>query len=171
VIYAYMPQPAPPPCHTCEAPPPPPRCDACEAYPQPQRWVAPPPAPRAEGWVEQDDGYAQQGDAEQGDGRQGYEQQGYEQQGYAYQRQETVHDSGWSYREDDSDGRQAAPPPCDRGCDQGQGYAQSQGYAQGYANGGGQWQDGSYGAVYRYSGRDAGGYLVWPGKTPDDDGQ
>jgi len=53
-----------------------------------------------------------------------------------------------------------APPPCppphDVGCTAG----------ESFQNGDGQWQDGSYGAVYRYAGRDAQGYLVWPGKTP-----
>ncbi len=37
---------------------------------------------------------------------------------------------------------------------------------QAYADGAGQWQDGSYGQVYPVTGRDAQGYLVWPGKTP-----
>jgi hypothetical protein len=32
--------------------------------------------------------------------------------------------------------------------------------------GDGQWRDGSYGQVVEYAGRDAQGYLVWPGKTP-----
>ena len=40
------------------------------------------------------------------------------------------------------------------------------------APGDGVWRDGSYGAVAEYSGRDANGYLVWPGKTwPDRDPQ
>ena len=53
-----------------------------------------------------------------------------------------------------------APPPCppphDVGCTAG----------ENFQNGDGQWQDGSYGAVYQYAGRDAQGYLVWPGKAP-----
>jgi hypothetical protein len=32
-----------------------------------------------------------------------------------------------------------------------------------------QWRDGSYGEVVQYAGRDAYGYLVWPGKTPQAD--
>ena len=28
------------------------------------------------------------------------------------------------------------------------------------------WRDGSYGAVFHVSSRDAFGFLVWPGKTP-----
>ena len=43
-----------------------------------------------------------------------------------------------------------------------------------YAQGGsydvsGQWRDGSYGEVRHYTGRNASGYLVWPGKTERDD--
>jgi hypothetical protein len=53
-----------------------------------------------------------------------------------------------------------APPPCppphDVGCTAG----------ESFQSGDGQWRDGSYGAVYQYAGRDAQGYLVWPGKTP-----
>jgi len=45
-------------------------------------------------------------------------------------------------------------------------YAQGGYYASSaYASGEGGWRDGSYGRVYPYSGRDSGGYLVWPGKT------
>jgi hypothetical protein len=51
-----------------------------------------------------------------------------------------------------------------QGYGQAYGSSQSYGYEQDYRSGGGQWQDGSYGAVSSYSGRDASGYLVWPGK-------
>jgi hypothetical protein len=91
--------------------------------------------------------------------------------GYVYQRSESEHSSGWSYSEqdgqgryqhwDDGDGRRPPPrPPCpraDHGCS-----ADPPAYADGAA----QWQDGSYGHVYPVAGRDAQGYLVWPGKTP-----
>ncbi|HTX51045.1 MAG TPA: hypothetical protein VME40_16855 [Caulobacteraceae bacterium] len=54
----------------------------------------------------------------------------------------------------------AAPPPCppphDLGCTAG----------ESFQRGDAQWRDGSYGAVYQYAGRDAQGYLVWPGKEP-----
>jgi len=87
--------------------------------------------------------------------------------GYAYQRSESEHTSGWSYSEqdgqghyqhwDDGDGRRP-PPPCPRqGC---------RADPPAYADAPGQWQDGSYGHVYPVAGRDAEGYLVWPGKTP-----
>jgi hypothetical protein len=39
----------------------------------------------------------------------------------------------------------------------------------GFRAGEGQWRDGSYGEVVEYAGRDAHGYLVWPGKTPQPD--
>ncbi len=35
--------------------------------------------------------------------------------------------------------------------------------------GDGEWRDGSYGQVVEYAGRNAHGYLVWPGKTPQAD--
>jgi hypothetical protein len=38
-----------------------------------------------------------------------------------------------------------------------------------YAAGAGVWTDGSYGPVYKVAGRDAYGFLVWPGKTPQGD--
>jgi hypothetical protein len=105
-----------------------------------------------------------------------FEQQGAA-AGYAFERRETEHSSGWSYSEadghghyqhwDDRDGghdgarptppRPPCPPRADHGC----------GGPAPYANGAGQWSDGSYGAVYEVTGRDAHGFLVWPGKNPD----
>jgi hypothetical protein len=49
------------------------------------------------------------------------------------------------------------PPPRDVGCSAG---------AADPPPVDGQWRDGSYGPVYQVAGRDAYGYLVWPGKTP-----
>jgi hypothetical protein len=43
------------------------------------------------------------------------------------------------------------------------------GHGQGGHDGDRQWRDGSYGHVVEYAGRDAHGYLVWPGKTPPAD--
>jgi hypothetical protein len=84
--------------------------------------------------------------------------------GYAYEQRESERESGWSYSNvdghvhtehwgDHDRGHGGPCPPSPRGCSAG-------------AQGGG-WRDGSYGAVYRTTGRDASGYLVWPGKTPD----
>lgn len=95
--------------------------------------------------------------------------------GYAYQRRETEHSSGWSYSEadghghyqhwDDHDG--ARPPPPRPPCPQTHGCPGPGQYPPAaYANGAGQWADGSYGQVYEMTGRDAHGYLVWPGKNP-----
>ncbi len=39
----------------------------------------------------------------------------------------------------------------------------------GFRPGDSEWRDGSYGEVVEYAGRDAHGYLVWPGKTPQPD--
>jgi hypothetical protein len=97
------------------------------------------------------------------------EDQGEERQGYTYQRSESEHSSGWSYSEDDGqgqsqhwdDGDAHRPPPCPR-ADHRCGPAAP----PPYANGAAQWQDGSYGQVYGVSGRNAQGYLVWPGKSP-----
>jgi hypothetical protein len=68
--------------------------------------------------------------------------------GYAYERRETEQSSGWRYS--DGDGgyavrRGPCPPAPDHGCSAA--------------------ADGGYGAVYQYSGRDAYGFLVWPGKS------
>ena len=75
--------------------------------------------------------------------------------GYAYERRETEQSSGWrysdghdGYAERYEDRRGPCPPSPDHGCSAASG-------------------DG-YGAVYQYSGRDAYGFLVWPGKA---DGQ
>jgi hypothetical protein len=56
----------------------------------------------------------------------------------------------------------------------GQGWSEQSDSSSGWRHhdghaGDGQWRDGSYGAVTEYSGRDAHGYLVWPGKTPEQD--
>jgi hypothetical protein len=103
---------------------------------------------------------------------------------YSYDRSVSERSGGWSYSERDGQGhvehwgdadrgdhlmadreraereraehdvrRGPCPPSPEHGC--------------AYASGGAQWQDGSYGAVYEVSGRDAHGYLVWPGKTPE----
>ena len=76
---------------------------------------------------------------------------------YAYERRETEQSSGWRYSDGDGhyaehehydDRRGPCPPSPDHGCSAA--------------------SDGSYGAVYQYSGRDSYGFLVWPGKA---DGQ
>jgi hypothetical protein len=73
---------------------------------------------------------------------------------YAYERRETEQSSGWRSSDGDGhyerfDGRRGpCPPSPDHGCS-----------AAG---------DGGYGAAHEYSGRDAYGFLVWPGKS---DGQ
>ena len=54
----------------------------------------------------------------------------------------------------------ACPPPVPANRCSGGAYATGA-----YASGEGEWRDGSYGRVYPYSGRDAAGFLVWPGKT------
>jgi hypothetical protein len=115
----------------------------------------------------------------------GYQDRG-EGAGYIVERHESERAGGWRYSEHDGQGRYQAwgdarprrpcPPSvpaasCAAGAAYaGGGYA-SAGYAargfasSAYASGEGEWRDGSYGRVYQYSGRDAGGYLVWPGKT------
>jgi hypothetical protein len=88
--------------------------------------------------------------------------------GYAFERRETERAGGWSYSEQDGRGhyeswgdarphRHGCPPQVVEagGC-----------AAAAYAEHDSEWRDGSYGHVYQYSGRDAYGYLVWPGKTP-----
>jgi hypothetical protein len=79
-------------------------------------------------------------------------------QTYSYERRETEQSSGWrdsdghhGYAERHAERRGPCPPSPDHGCS-----ADSPD---------GRWQDGSYGAVYQYSGRDAYGFLVWPGKN------
>jgi hypothetical protein len=78
--------------------------------------------------------------------------------GYAYERRETEQSSSWRsgdghdrYVERHEERRGPCPPSPDHGCSA--------------AAPDGRWQDGSYGAVYQYSGRDAYGFLVWPGKN------
>ncbi|HEY1753570.1 MAG TPA: hypothetical protein VGG29_20100 [Caulobacteraceae bacterium] len=92
--------------------------------------------------------------------------------GYVSERTESEHSSGWRYSDVDGqrhfeqwgdgdgrhDGARDGVCPRDHACGRA-------GRAT-YAAGDGQWRDGSYGEVTRYSGRDAYGYLVWPGKTP-----
>jgi hypothetical protein len=144
--------PAPPPQIVFErAPAPPPEVIYERAPACPDR--CPPPAPRAYGWEDRAEGG-----------------------GYRVERQESEHSSGWRYSEQDGQRRYQAwgdaprrrpcPPPVPAAsCAAAAAYAQG-GYASGaYASGEAEWRDGSYGEVYPYSGRDAGGYLVWPGKT------
>lgn len=83
---------------------------------------------------------------------------------YAYERRESEQSSGWRYsdngaqvrsehwRDDGAYDDGARPGPCPNNC-------------SGSAYQHGAWRDGSYGAVSQTSGRDASGYLVWPGKT------
>jgi hypothetical protein len=93
-----------------------------------------------------------------------YREQG---RGYVYERSESEQSSGWRYSDVDGqrhyqqwgDGARAGGCPHTNACGGGGEAA--------YAEGDARWQDGSYGQVYRYSGRDAYGYLVWPGKTPE----
>jgi hypothetical protein len=97
--------------------------------------------------------------------------------GYRIERRETERSGGWRYSEQDGRGqyqawgdaprRRPCPPqvPEDR-CLGAAGYGSGAYASSGYASGGeSEWRDGSYGRVYGYSGRDASGYLVWPGKT------
>jgi hypothetical protein len=95
--------------------------------------------------------------------------------GYAYERSESRSDSGWTYSQQDRQGAyhgwsQTAPPVRDyHDGYRDEGYrdgADASGPPTGYADGSAQWRDGSYGQVYPVAGRDANGYLVWPGKTP-----
>ena len=131
-----------------------------------QRWAdahrAPPLPPLAR--IERD------GDRHDGDGDYAFEDHGATAGGavrYGYERRDSEHSSGWS--ESDVDGQRhvehwddgghrapPCPPPNDVGCTAG----------ETYQSGDGQWHDGSYGHVYGVAGRDADGYLVWPGKTP-----
>ena len=91
--------------------------------------------------------------------------------GYRVERRETERAGGWRYSEHDGHAQYQAwgdaprhrpcPPqvPEDR-CSGASGYGSSA-----YASDEREWQDGGYGRTYEYSGRDASGYLVWPGKT------
>jgi hypothetical protein len=95
---------------------------------------------------------------------------------YAIERRETERAGGWRYSEHDGHGhyqawgdaprhRRCPPQVPENRCSGAAGYA-SDGYASSaYGSGEREWRDGSYGRVYEYSGRDASGYLVWPGKT------
>jgi len=88
---------------------------------------------------------------------------------YLYERHETERAGGWRYAEQDGQRHyeswgdvphhhhRCPPPVGEGGCSGAAGGA--------YASGEAEWRDGSYGRVYPYSGRDAYGYLVWPGKT------
>lgn len=91
--------------------------------------------------------------------------------GYSIERSESEQSSGWRYSQEDGqppryeawgNGRRhrPCPPPVPTNRCSGAAYASGA-----YAAGEDQWRDGSYGRVYPYSGRDAAGYLVWPGKT------
>ncbi len=96
--------------------------------------------------------------------------------GYAIERRETEHAGGWRYSEQDGRGRYEAwgdarrrhpcPPSVpEASCAGAAAYASGAHASGAYASGEAEWRDGSYGRVYEYSGRDASGYLVWPGKT------
>ena len=80
---------------------------------------------------------------------------------FIYERRETERSSGWrndgdgGYAERYQDRRGPCPPSPGYGCS-----------AARAADG--PWRDGGDGGVYQYSGRDAYGFLVWPGKS---DGQ
>lgn len=143
--------PAPPPQIVFErAPPPPPQVIYERAPACPDR--CPPPA--AYGWQ----------DRQQGDGNVTY-------------RSETERAGGWRYSQQDGQPpryeawgdapRQRPCPPSvpNSSCTGGAAYAQGAQASEAYASGEGEWRDGSYGRVASYSGRDAYGYLVWPGKT------
>lgn len=102
--------------------------------------------------------------------RYGYEDRA-EGAGYSYERRESERSGGWRYSEQDGHGRYQAwgdgarRRPCPPSVPA-ESCAANAAYASGYYESGeGEWRDGSYGRVYPYSGRDAGGYLVWPGKT------
>jgi hypothetical protein len=98
--------------------------------------------------------------------------------GYAIERRESERAGGWRYSQrdgqppryeawGDAPRRRPCPPQVpENRCSGAAAYASSSAYASGaYESGEGEWRDGSYGRVYPYSGRDAAGYLVWPGKT------
>ncbi len=146
----YRPPPCPggcPPAAAYQPPPCPRTCPPAAAYQPPP---CPGGCPAGYAW-----GSGQAGPAESG--------------GYSYERTESRSDSGWTYSEQNGQGSYQswndAPPPV-REYRQGYWGGGQGGPPPGYADGAGQWQDGSYGAVYPVSGRDAYGYLVWPGKTP-----
>jgi hypothetical protein len=124
--------------------------------PPPHRELPPPPAlaERQQQYVEHP-AYVERDHGVTADGR-----------AYAYERRESEQSSGWRYSDEngqvrsehwsDGDGhRDGGRPPCADRCDGGSAYQA------------GEWRDGSYGAVSAYSGRDAYGYLVWPGKSPE----
>jgi hypothetical protein len=117
---------------------------------------------------------------------------GSEHGGYSYERTESHSDTGWVYSDQDGQGSaeswndspppshvyrsghwdssEAAGLPCPphaaHGCDAGPPPPPHRDPPPGYADGAAQWQDGSYGQVTPVTGRDAHGFLVWPGKTP-----
>lgn len=106
----------------------------------------------------------------------------HEDDGYRVERHESERAGGWRYREHDGRGqyqawgdaprRRPCPPEvpenhCSGAAAYGSsGYASSAYASSAYASGESEWRDGSYGRVAEYSGRDASGYLVWPGKAP-----
>jgi hypothetical protein len=105
------------------------------------------------------------------DRREAYGARGGGHYGYLYQRDEQASSSGWSYSDVDGRVRERRWSESDQGGGDGQG-----GYASGWTGRDGhggdtRWRDRSYsdssGDLYEYAGRDAQGYLVWPGKTPD----
>lgn len=88
---------------------------------------------------------------------------------WRYERREEERSSGWRYSEEDGHGRferwgdGVRRAPCPRAPEAGCAAALR------FRAGERQWRDGSYGQVYQVAGRDAYGYLVWPGKTPPQD--
>jgi len=95
--------------------------------------------------------------------------------GFSSSYQESERAGGWSYSEDNGRGRYRqwgdapawhgpCPPSPDHGCTAGQNYSRN--YGQGYAGQAG--YRGGPPPAYRNTGRDAYGYLTWPGKTPPD---
>lgn len=140
--------PAPPPQVVFErAPAPPPQVIYDRAPPCPERC----PPPRAYGWQDREEGG-----------------------GVMIERRESEREGGWRYSERNGrghyeswgDARQGrpCPPQVPEGACSGDAGYDREGYArEGYASEA--WRDGGgYGEVEPYAGRDAYGYLVWPGK-------
>jgi hypothetical protein len=93
--------------------------------------------------------------------------------GVVIERRERERAGGWRYDEENGrghyqawgDGRRGrrCPPRVPEGsCSSDAGYGSGAYESSAYESG--EWRDGSYGSVRAYAGRDAQGYLVWPGK-------